>query len=176
MSLENYTLEQQEEMARLTSDLSSNPATRKQYLKLVKQLRPDLHIAELEVEESSEKRASETDEKISKLEAKLAEKEAIENYRERRNALLKKGIVQSEDEIDEVEKIMVEKKIHDHETAAEYLDWMKRAAVPTPSGYNPSPLKGFKLNEFWKNPVQGARNEAAAALAELRKNSRPIGI
>ena len=53
---------------------------------------------------------------------------------------------------------------------------MKQAAKPTPSGYNPSPLKGFNLNEYWKNPVQGARNEAAKALAELRKNTRPIGI
>ena len=71
---------------------------------------------------------------------------------------------------------MLEKKISDHETAAEYFDWMKQAAAPTPTGYNPSPLKGFDLNAYWKNPVQGARNEAAKALQELRKNTRPIGI
>jgi hypothetical protein len=90
--------------------------------------------------------------------------------------LIKKGLAQSEEDIESIEKIMLEKKISDHETAAEYFDWMKQAATPTPSGYNPSPLKGFDLNNYWKNPVQGARNEAAKALQELRKNTRPIGI
>ena len=109
------------------------------------------------------------------MEAKLKEKESLEELQKRRDKLIKKGLA-SEEDIEEIEKIMLEKKISDHETAAEYFDWMKQAAQPTPSGYSPSPLKGFNLNEYWKNPVQGARNEAAKALQELRKNTRPIGI
>ena len=103
-------------------------------------------------------------------------RDALEELQKRRDRLIKNGLVQNESDIDEVEKIMLEKKISDHETAAEYFQWMKQAAEPTPTGYNPSPLKGFNLSEYWKNPTMGARNEAAKALSELRKNSRPIGI
>jgi hypothetical protein len=116
---------------------------------------------------------------VQQLEAKLKEKEVLEDLQKRRDKLIKKGLAQNDEDIEQIEKIMLEKKISDHETAAEYFDWMKKAATPTSHtsmGYNPSPLKGFNLNEYWKNPVQGARNEAAKALAELRKNTRPIGI
>jgi len=36
-------------------------------------------------------------------------------------------------------------------------------------------LKGFDLSKFWKDPKSAARNVAAEALGELRKNTRPIG-
>jgi hypothetical protein len=71
---------------------------------------------------------------------------------------------------------MLEKKIADHETAAQYHQWMKQAAVPTPSGYQPSAVKSFDLNKFWKNPGVAAREEAVKALNELRKPMRPIGL
>jgi hypothetical protein len=90
---------------------------------------------------------------------------------------VKKGLINSEDEIPEIEKIMMEKKIHDHETAAEYHNWMKQAAKPTPSGYNPSAINKFDLSAYWKNPANAARSEAAKALSEVRNpRNRPIGI
>jgi hypothetical protein len=71
---------------------------------------------------------------------------------------------------------MLEKGITNHEAAAEYFQWMKQAAVPTSTGYNPSAINKFDLNKYWKNPVASARDEAAKALTELRKNPRPIGL
>jgi hypothetical protein len=53
---------------------------------------------------------------------------------------------------------------------------MKQAAVPTASNYSPSPVKGFDLNKYWKNPAGAARNEAMNALNELRNPRRPIGL
>jgi len=50
---------------------------------------------------------------------------------------MKKGLIQDESEIEEVEKVMLEKGITNHEAAAEYWQWMKQSAAPTPSGYNP---------------------------------------
>ena len=94
----------------------------------------------------------------------------------RRQKLLKKGLVQSDEEIEEVEKVMLEKGITNHEVAADYWKYMQQAATPTPSGYNPNVINKFDLNKFWKNPVNGARDEAAKALTELRKNPRPIGL
>jgi hypothetical protein len=175
MSLEDISLEQRDELALLMKELAENPATRKEALRLTKKVRPNLPIPELELEDYTEKKVTQAEDRVAQLEAKLKEKESLEELQKRRDRLVKKGLA-SEEDIEEIEKIMLEKKISDHETAAEYFDWMKQAAQPTPSGYNPSPLKGFNLNEYWKNPVQGARNEAAKALAELRKNTRPIGI
>ena len=60
--------------------------------------------------------------------------------------------------------------------AAEYHQWMKQAAVPTSTGYNPNPVRQFDLNKYWKNPVSAARNEAMNALNDLRKPQRPIGL
>jgi hypothetical protein len=55
---------------------------------------------------------------------------------------------------------MLERGITNHETAAEYHQWMKQAAVPTSSSYNPSPMNKFDLSNYWKNPQTAARNEA----------------
>ena len=110
------------------------------------------------------------------LEAKLREKEAIEELQKRRQSLMKKGLISNESEVGDVEKIMLERGITNHETAAEYHQWMKQAAVPTSTGYNPSAVKQFDLNKYWKNPVAAARNEAMNALNDLRKPQRPIGL
>jgi hypothetical protein len=74
---------------------------------------------------------------------------------------------------------MLEQGMTNHETAAQYFDWMKQAATPvghSDVGYHGNPINKFDLSKYWKNPVNGARDEAAKALQELRKNSRPIGI
>lgn len=179
MSLENMSLEERDQLALLMQELSEHPDTRETTLRMAKKVRPNLHMGEIEVKDYTEKKVAAAEDRVAQLEAKLMEKQAMEELQNRRNRLLKKGLIDSEDEIEEVEKVMLEKKIQDHETAAEYFRWMKQAAVPSTNqsiGYKPSPLNGFNLNDYWKNPVQGARNEAAKALAELRKNNRPIGI
>jgi len=44
MSLEDISLEQRDQLAMLMKDLSDNPTTRKETLKLVKQLRPSMSV------------------------------------------------------------------------------------------------------------------------------------
>ena len=179
MSLEDLSLEQRDEMALLLQELSSNPSTRKEVLRLTKKVRPDLTIPELDIDETVHKLKSASEDKISQLENKLREKEALDDLRARRDSLIKKGFARTDEEVEEIEKVMLEKKIPDHQTAAEYWSWMKQSAAPTPQssmGYNPNPLNKFDLSKYWKNPQAGARDEAAKALMELRKNTRPIGF
>ena len=77
----------------------------------------------------------------------------------------------------EIEKVMLEKNIPNHETAAEYWKWMQQSAAPTPgTSYNPSTLSKFDLSKYQKNPVAAARDEAFKALNELRKSPKPIGL
>ena len=176
MSLENISPDARDELAALAQSLAENPATRKDFLRMTKKVKPDLPIPELEIEESTNRAVSKAEDRVNALEAKLREKEAIEELHKRRASLVKKGLVQSDEDVEAVEKLMLDKGITNHETAAEYHEWMKKAAVPTASTYNPSPVKGFDLNKYWKNPNQAARNEAMNALNELRNPRRPIGL
>ena len=175
MSLENLSVEAKEELAALAQTLAENPETRKDFLRMTKKIKPDLPIPELDIEDYTHRTVSKAEERVQALEAKLREKEAMEELQNRRNSVVKKGLA-SESELGDVEKIMLERGITNHETAAEYHQWMKQAAVPTSTGYNPSAVKQFDLNKYWKNPVSAARMEAQNALNDLRNPRRPIGL
>jgi hypothetical protein len=176
MSLENLSFEARDELASLAQSLAENPSTRKEFLRLTKRHRPELPIPELEIEDYTNKAMQASEQRVQNLEAKLREKDAIETLNKRRQSLVKKGFVDSEDDIQHVEKVMLDKGITNHEAAAEYWQYQKQLATPTPTGYNPSAINKFDLAKYWKNPVAGARDEAAKALNELRKNPRPIGL
>ena len=176
MSLENLSLEARDELAALAQTLAENPDTRKDFLRMTRKVKPDLPIPELDIEDYTHRAVSRSEDRVQALEAKLREKEAIEELNNRRQSLMKKGLISNESEVSDVEKIMLERGITNHETAAEYHQWMKKAAVPTSSGYNPSAVKQFDLNKYWKNPAAAARNEAMNALNDLRKPQRPIGL
>jgi hypothetical protein len=176
MSLEDMSFEQRDQMALLMRELSDNPETRKEILRLTKKVKPGLVIPELDIEEHTHTAVSAANRRVEELEAKMREKEALEDLQKRRMSLIKKGLIQDESEIEQVEKIMLDKGITNHEAAAEYWDWMKQSAVPTPTGYNPSAVAKFDLGKYYKNPVMAARDEASKALNELRRNPRPIGL
>ena len=122
MSLEDISLEQRDELAQLMRELADNPDTRKEVLRLTKKVRPNLPIPEIEMEDYTEKKISKAEERVMQLEAKLKERDALEDLDKRRAKLVKRGM--TDEQIEQVEKVMLEKKIHDHETAADYFDWM----------------------------------------------------
>ena len=176
MSLENLDPSARDELAALAQQLAENPETRKEFLRMTKKVKPDLPIPELELENTVNRAVAQSDQRVQQLEAKLREKEAMETLEKRRQALLEKNLIANKDEIKDVEKLMLERGITNHETAAEYHKWMKQAAVPTSSGYNPNAVKQFDLGRYWKNPANAAREEAVKAFNDLRKPTRPIGL
>ena len=176
MSLEDKSYEERDELARLALQLSNDPKTRPDFMRLTRQVRPDVAMPELEIEERVNTAFNSAQQKIASLEAKLAERDAIDNLESRRKSLLEKGLVTNRAEVQEVEKLMLEKGITNHETSAEHYKYMQQAAVPTPSGYNPNPMRQFDLSAFRKNPIQAARDVAAQAMGEFRKPTRPIGL
>jgi uncharacterized membrane protein len=174
MSLEDLSLEARDELAALARQLAENPETRKDFLRLTKRAKPDMPIPELDIEATTNSALQKAEQRIMQMEAKQREKDAKEELEKRRSKIKQRGLDDSD--VAEIEKLMLEKGMTNHDTAAEYWEWMKRSATPTPSGYNPNPMTKFDLGKYWKNPVQGARDEAAKALNELRKNPRPIGL
>ena len=176
MSLENLSLEAQAELAALAKSLAEDPKTRKQFLQLTKQVRPDVPIPEIEIEERTNAVLETANKRVESLEAKLRAKDAKEELERRRNNLRSKQLAESDSDIADIEKLMIEKGIANHETAAEYHSWMKQAAAPTPSQFPQPVMSRFNTQDYMKNPVGAARDAAHAALAEFRKNPRPIGL
>ena len=176
MSLENLSLEAQAELAALAKSLAEDPKTRKQFLQLTKQVRPDVPIPEIEIEERTNAVLETANKRVESLEAKLRAKDAKEELERRRNNLRTKQLAESDADIADIEKLMIEKGIANHETAAEYHNWMKQAAAPTPSQFPQPVMSKFNTQDYMKNPVGAARDAAHAALAEFRKNPRPIGL
>ena len=164
------------EMLNLAHQLNQHPDTRPTFLKITKMVRPDVAMPELEIEERVNTQVQALQQEIATLKAQKAEKEAIENLDAHRKNLYDKGLAKNKDDINRIEKIMLDKNIVNHETAAEFDRYMREAAVPTPSGYNPNPMRQFDLKAFHKNPIQAARDVAAQALTEIRKPVRPIGL
>lgn len=176
MSLEDLSHEARDELALLARQLAENPKTRKAFLRLTKEAKPDMPIPELEIEDSTNYAVQKANDRVAQLEAKLQQKDAMDELNKRRNRLKEKGLVENDEQVEEVEKMMLEKGITNHEVAADYWKYMNQSAAPTPTGYNPSAIGKFDLSSYWKNPVQGARNEAAKALSELRRNPKPLGL
>ena len=176
MSLENLSLEAQAELAALAKSLAEDPKTRKQFLQLTKQVRPDVPIPEIEIEERTNAVLETANKRVESLEAKLRAKDAKEELERRRTNLRTKQLAESDEDIADIEKLMIEKGIANHETAAEYHSWMKQAAAPTPSQFPQPVMSKFNTQDYMKNPVGAARDAAHAALAEFRKNPRPIGL
>ena len=91
MSLEDLSFEARDQLAALAQQLSENPDTRKEFLRLTKKAKPDLNIPELEIEDYTNRVASASEKRVQALEAQLRERDAIEDLNKRRNKLMKKG-------------------------------------------------------------------------------------
>jgi hypothetical protein len=175
-SLENMDQAQIYELAKLTKTLSDNPITRKRLLQMTREVNPDLVIPELEIEDFTRTKVSEAEQKVMALENKLHERDIREQL-EAKRAKIKSTYNVDDNAVSEIEKIMLDQGITSHDTAAQHWEWMKQAAEPTPTGYNPNTLNKFDLSKYWKSPQQAARNEAATALQEIRNiGRRPIGV
>jgi len=174
-SLENVDFSARDELAMLAKELAENPSTRADMLRLTRKVRPDLPIPELEIEDKLAKHHDAQAKELEAMRVERARDKAEQQLKEKR-AKLKAERGLGDEDVERIEKVMMEKRIPDHDTAADYDEWMRQAAQPTPTGYKGSPVGHFNLNKFFKNPTQAAREEAAQALSDLRKPRRPIGL
>jgi hypothetical protein len=177
MSLENMSFDERDSLAELSKKLADNPKTRKAFLRLTKEVNPELTIPEIEIEDSTSSALMKMQNENDTLRNKFREREALDDLEKRRNNLMKKGLAKSDDDVAAIEKVMLEEGITNHEAAARHWAWMQQAAAPTPSQFHTNVAKnqGWDLSRFSKNPIGTARDVAHEALAELRKN-RPIGF
>ena len=93
MSLENISLEARDELAALSQMLAENPETRKDFLRMTKKVKPDLPIPELDMEDYTRKAVGQSEARVQQLEAKLRERDAVEELQKRRNGLTTAALV-----------------------------------------------------------------------------------
>jgi hypothetical protein len=169
VSLEGMTPEAIADLAALAKGLSENPKTRGQFLGMMKQADPNLSIPEVDIPARIGASVKPYVDKIAKLEREGQERAMRDMVNERRSKLVKnKGI--SESEIAEVEKLMVEKGIQNHDTAADFYLSQKQAAAPTPSSFSQPSIPRPDLKTMGLNINQWSRNEATNAIADIIKN------
>ena len=176
-TLEDLAPEARDELALLARQLADDPSTRTSFLKLAKQARPNVPIPELDIADRISAFEASSAGKLADLETKQAQRDAMDELKRRRDDARSKYNLSAED-IQQVEKIMLEQGIQNHDTGAQFFQWQREAATPTPTGYKPNVMDKTAqdtLSKFWKNPAQAARSEAANALDHLRKNPRPVG-
>jgi len=173
MSLEGKTTEEISALAELSAQLSANPKTRQGFLQLSKLANPDAAIPEVDIPAQLKSMMDAGLKRVEEAEKKVRDMELERSVTAKREALLsqdKFGL--SKSDIPAIEKLMVDKHIPDHETAAEFYAMQRKAAEPTPAtsiqsvrdSTNPQmDLKPFKgsLNDW-------ARSAARNALDEMR--------
>ena len=175
-TLEDLAPEARDELALLARQLADDPATRTPFLKLAKQARPNVPIPELDIEERMQRGEENTANKLMALEAKQAERDARDELERRRSDIRSKYNL-SADDVQKVERTMIDNGIQNHDAGAQFYQMQNQAAAPTPMGYSPNVMdKTAKdtLAKFWKNPASAARDEAAAALDHLRKGGARV--
>jgi hypothetical protein len=118
--------------AQLVRSIEQNPETRLEFLKLRKKLNPNQVIPELDAREPFEKKISEQNQKLEEMERRALERDINDRIKDNRSKIRAKYKV-SDDQVTEIEKLMVEKKIPDYETAAEFFTMSRRVAEPTPN-------------------------------------------
>lgn len=155
-------------LAMLAKGLSSNPHTRNQFLQLTKAANPNMSIPEVDLPFQINNAISEERGKREALEARLRERDIRDSVISRRQEIQKsKGL--SDADIADVEKLMLEKGITNHETAADFMLSQRQSAKPTPfTGYSSHSMPAVDTKSFGGNINQWARNEAANAISDIR--------
>jgi len=167
-SLEGMTPEAIAGLALLAKGLTSNPGTRERFLKMAKEAHPNMSIPEVDIPFRIDNAIADERGKREALENKIRENEVREEVRRKRDALKASKKLTDEDVV-EVEKLMLEKGINNHETATEYMLAQRQSAKPTPfNGFGSQQVPKPDTKDFGGNIAQWARNEAAQTINDIR--------
>jgi len=168
VSLEGMTPEQIADLAVLAKSQLDNPKTRQYFLRNQKVANPEVSIPEIDIPMQTEGMMKAGMDKLASLENQLKEEGIRRQITEQREALMEKhGLTKKE--VAEVEKLMLEKQIGSHDTAAEFFKSQQQSAQPTPSMFstNTMPKIDFK-GEGVNNMNQWSRSMAGKVIDEMR--------
>ena len=171
MSLEGKTVDEIQSLAELANMLATDPKTRKSFLSLTKAVNPGANIPEIDIPASLQAQFAEP---LKRLDALAKRQEEIDLERRieasRRDVMVKKGV--TADELTQVEKLMVEKGIANHETAIDHFRMSQRSAEPssasTANGLRRFDKPNLDLKAFNGDQKAWSYSNAYAVIDELR--------
>lgn len=127
------------EMGKIYEQIVKNPATREVALRATKHVSPSTPIPEIDLIDRVAKGVQPLNEKIATLEKEKLEREVKDRIEAKRADLREAG--HSKSDIDAIEKLMVERNIPDHKTAAEFFTLQSRQVAPSSPHLYTSPTK-----------------------------------
>ena len=165
------------DLARLALDLSHNPKTRKQFGKLVREVKPDSSHARAFSDIDLDDRMSEFERKQEEKETKRAQDAVLQRMNAQRSDLLSGGAdgsgrKYSEDDVKNIETLMQSKGIVNYDDGA-----ILYAATLPPENGKPSnmpPVHGStwefpEWNKFSGDPTRAAREVAHDVIGEFMR-------
>lgn len=159
-------------LALLSKSVRDNPATRKEWLGILKKGNPNLSIPELDLEQHAEKALSARDKEIADLRAEMQANEQQRAAQARIAALRDEGVIRNANDFSDVVKYASENGFQTSDAglkrAAAAMQAEREAAIPTPTSAIPKPHIGNK--DLMKNPQTWARTEAANVMDEIIKS------
>lgn len=172
MSLEGKDPSEIEALASLAESLSSNPATRQGFLRLTKQVNPTANIPEIDTIDRVAAGLKPHLDRLKELEQKQLQRDVMDRIQAGRERALQVSGVTAAD-MPAIEKLMQERQIPDHATAAEFHAMQQRAAEPTAASFShQSRTFGAPqmpdAKEFGGNLQTWSRNQAYATIDEMR--------
>ena len=148
ISLEGLSPEAIQGLALTAKSMLENPKTRGRALGLVKEVDPSQNIPEIDLPAQFSTMLDEERTARKKIEDEVRDDRIRREVNERRNIIKGKGIAEAD--VEKVEKLMTERGIVNHETAAEFYLAQQKMAEPTPpamAAYQPLELPKFDLTK-----------------------------
>lgn len=148
ISLEGLTPEAIQGLALTAKSMLENPATRRETLALVKRVDPSQNIPEIDLPAQFTTLLDEERTARKKIEDEVRDDRIRRDVEKQRNKITAKGIAEAD--VEKVEKLMVDRGITNHETAAEFFIAQNKMAEPTAPAhlaYQPLELPKFDLSK-----------------------------
>jgi hypothetical protein len=161
-----------DELAALMTELSENPATRKQTLRDIKKIRPNLAIPEIDNEDAINTVAEELRADNQALREELRNRDLQGALKERRQRIKTQHQL-TDDDVSAIEETLIKPgKIADHDTAAAYFAMERRMSTPTPHKHHRAkPFEGIDLAKYQADPEGAMLDDMTEAWDELQSGS-----
>ena len=161
-SLEELSDADQQKALALYSFVQSNPDVARELRKQARAKNPSMPVPDSDILE--DKFQAEIERLNSEL--KRRDDEARDNLQAQRRADAHNLCREAGFDPDEVEKAMIDNKIGDYNVAIKFLRQERELAPPTPESVTPMQMPNVK--DLYTNKNQWAKNEAFAAINELK--------
>lgn len=148
ITLEGLTPEAVQGLALTAKSMLENSKTRGRALALVKEVDPSQNIPEIDLPAQFTTMLDEERTARKKIEDEVRDDRIRREVNDRRAKIVAKGIAEAD--VEKVEKLMTDRGIVNHDTAAEFYIAQQKMAEPTPpahSVYQPLELPKFDLKK-----------------------------